>query len=793
MPRPRGDPVVVLGTASVAGALAYTSPAATVLVGIVALLAMVRMGRTWTATLATVLLVASAARGERAIVKYEALRTATRDAGPWPARHAVSGPIVASPIQLGDALRIVVDAEGRGRVALHAPLAEVAGDLARGDVVEAFADLAPLERLWNEGSGDPRPRQARSGLLLSGGAHAVVVRVRGSSLLSVVDRIRAHLRHRIESTFSAEARPMARALVLGEDDVAADDRRAFQKSGLSHLLAVSGMHVVLVVASLVAALRAMLARIPSLAASCDVARIASAAGLPVAWIYGELAGGSGSAMRAVWMTSTVLLARAVGRRPVAWRATGLSMGAIAIGDPLAAFDTSFVLSALATTGLLALARPLEAALRDRASFLPGVVAKPLAATLAATLPCAPLLSSMSAELPLGGLVANVVAVPIGEAAALPLCLLHALLAPWPAAERGCALAASGALVLVRRIAHAFAGTSLAIPAPTQGQIAVVAAAGLLFGIAGQGRRRRLPWIAATSAVLVAALEVAARRAGAPSGVVRATFLDVGQGDAALLDLPDGGAMLVDGGGLVGSPIDVGARALVPFLEARRRRRLDIVVLSHPHPDHLLGLASALSRVDVGALWDTGQGEVEGAGPAYEALLASMRARGVPVLRPGELCGARTVGGAVVEVLAPCPETSPLRSANDNSFVLRVRHGQRALLFVGDAEHEEEAELVLRASPSLRADVLKVGHHGSRTSSTRAFVSAVAPSIAVISCGVRNRFGHPHSGTLATFEALGVSALRTDREGSIEVTTDGTSLEVRTSQARSTTPMYGRFR
>jgi competence protein ComEC len=273
------------------------------------------------------------------------------------------------------------------------------------------------------------------------------------------------------------------------------------------------------------------------------------------------------------------------------------------------------------------------------------------------------------------------------------------------------------------------------------------------------------------------LELRARAEGAPTARLRATFLDVGQGDAAIVDLPDGSAMVIDGGGLVGSPTDVGARVLAPALRARRRRDVSIVVLSHPHPDHFGGLATGLSAMRVGALWDTGQGEREGTSGAYAGLLASMRTRGAAVRRPASLCGEHVIGGARAEVLAPCPAPKADRGANDNSFVVRIAYGGRAILFVGDAEHEEEEEL-LALGARLRADVLKVGHHGSRTSSSPAFLAAVAPTEAIVSTGVRNRFGHPHPTTMTALARAGPRIWRTDRDGAVTVTTDGASLDVR---------------
>jgi competence protein ComEC len=275
-------------------------------------------------------------------------------------------------------------------------------------------------------------------------------------------------------------------------------------------------------------------------------------------------------------------------------------------------------------------------------------------------------------------------------------------------------------------------------------------------------------------------EAFATRAGSPRGVLRVTFLDVAQGDAALVDLPDGRAMLVDAGGLVGSPVDVGERVLAPVLRARRRARLEAFVLSHPHPDHALGAIRGLARVDVARAWDTGQGEAEHAGAFYTGALATARARGARLERPGELCGHHAFGGAEVDVIAPCPGPDASRGPNDNSFVIRISYGARSFLFVGDAEHAEE-EGLLRAGANVRADVLKVGHHGSRTSSSPGFVAAVAPRLAVISSGVRNRFGHPHRPTLLTFARAGVRVLRTDAVGAVTVTTDGASLEVSTAE------------
>lgn len=781
----QADAFLLLALGLLGGQLAATSPWA---VGVAALgiaACVVRCARPVVLGGALAVLVGSALVTRAALGRFDDERVRVRDALGPPARCAGAGVVRTSPVRSGARLSFTaafggLDCDGR-RVA-GPVLVRLHGEpvpLGRGDRIEIVAQLAALQLFRNLGTTDPLPGAARRGVTLSGAVLALDVTERGAGVGAVIDRVRAHARARISATFAPGAETMARALVLGENDLDPEDDAAFRRSGLSHMLAVSGTHLVFAVAALVGALRALLVRFESLAVRFDVQRLASLMGVPLALLYADFAGGSGSAWRAAFMLAAGFLCRAVNRPLRPARALAWSLVVGAVGDPFVAFDISFLLSAAATSGLIVIG-PL---LTERTERLPSRVARfigsSVAATLSSMLPCAPLLALMSPDLAFAGVLANVLAAPFGETIALPLCLTHALLAPFPALERGVALVASGALLSVKRIAWESAGTTwlaLGVPEPTAFHLAVlsVAAAGLLVarGSAGVSRGTRAVWGGALALSLVL-VELGARAQGSKPGLLRVRALDVGQGDAGLIELPDGTLYLVDAGGMVGNPVDTGERVVLPVLRNARRARVDVVVLTHPHPDHFGGLPAVLRSVEVGELWDSGQGEAEGAGPVYAELLAIARQRGIPIRRPRELCGRpRHHGGAVVELLSPCPGFVRGRDANDNSLVLHVRYGHRAVLLMGDAEHEEEAELVARYGTRLRADLLKAGHHGSRTSTGDALLSVVEPSFATLSAGVRNRFGHPHAPVLERLGARGISVLRLDRGGGVTFETDG---------------------
>ena len=582
---------------------------------------------------------------------------------------------------------------------------------------------------------------------------------------------------------------LAAGILLGaRSNLPQDLKDDMNSTGTSHLVAVSGQNVTLVAGLLMAALAWAIGR-----------RQAAWLALAAVIGYAALVGGQPSVIRAAVMAGLYIVAVALGRQSTAPVGLALAAAGMMAFDPQIAHDVSFQLSFAATLGLITLAPLLRARADAALASWPAAAEFPLtrpavelaAVTTAAIAFTLPITAVNFHRLSLVAPVANLFAVPAFLLVAitsavtavagtlLPAAADYLGWLAWPPAAymvttvrlfadiplasielRGVgtghaiayyALLLAGLWLLSRRPAARPDHVPAAAPAATR---PLLPATGLALILALSSL---LLWLAITAPA---------------SSRLTVTFLDVGQGDAILIEGPAGHRILVDGGPS-GEAITSALGRHLPFYD----RRLDLIVLTHPQADHLGGLPAVLDRYDVGAILAS---PIETDSAVYDAWKDAVAASGVPYVEASRGQWVDLGSGARLTVLGPAPDSLAIAKddLNDASVVLKLTMGRVALLLTGDIGAPAETDL-LRNGTDLRAAVLKLAHHGSDTSSSPQFVSRVQPIVDVISVGANNRFGHPSQDVLDRLQ--GDLILRTDRHGDVTVATNGERLWLQTQR------------
>ncbi len=550
-------------------------------------------------------------------------------------------------------------------------------------------------------------------------------------------------------------RGLVLAMTLGDRSLIDDATgEAFRASGTYHVLALSGAQVALVAGLIVVALRWLLAP-PWAQAIVTSAAIAS---------YAMLVGGDVPVVRAVLMATAVLLGRALERDADAVNLLGLTALALLAHRPSCVSDVGFQLSFAATLGILLLLGPLSRGLPR----LPLRAELALGASLAAQLALSPILAASFHRLAPAALLLNIAAVPLSTAvlfSGLALIAASLLGSSVSRAAAGLAWLAARGLRISGDLGPLAPWLDLRVGTPSCGLLALYACGVVLLG---RGRRASaLLLLAAFHALLI----VGPLRPLA-DGRLHLTMIDVGQGDSLLLRSPSGRALLVDTGGSRESRFDPGERVVAPELWSRRVRRLDALLLSHLHPDHAGGAPFLLRAFRVAEVWE---GPAPLAHPSFR-LLQPVLARSGATRRTLAAGMALEWDGVRLSVLGPArPRQAPREPRNEDSVVVDAAFGEVHLLLTGDVGGAAERSLAVG-----RAQVLKVAHHGSARSSSAPFLASVRPRVALVSVGAHNPFGVPRPEVLARCLAVGALVLRTDRDGTIEVATDGTRLWVRTA-------------
>jgi competence protein ComEC len=590
-----------------------------------------------------------------------------------------------------------------------------------------------------------------------------------------VERWREQAAEVIDKTLVEPEASIVAAILLGESAaVDAALRQRYARAGVSHILAISGLHVGLVAAAAYAVARWLLARSEWILLRTTVPKLALAFTLPPVLLYAAIAGGSVATMRATVMAVLVVAGVLLDRRRDWLNALAAAASVVGLAWPGAVFEISFQLSFVAVLAIILGMRRVQAweGAREEARLagprpapwrlLRGLVLFQ-AVTLCALIGTAPLVAWHFNQVSIVGLVANTVVVPLIGTVPVSFGLLAVLVLPIAPGLAGMLLRGVGAVVhgadLLVQLFASLPGAALRVVTPSLFELA------LIYGILGSFviPRRRVARTLLLACVVLLAADGAywyGRRFHGSS--LSVTFVSVGQGDSTLVEFPGGATMVVDGGGL--SPtFDTGERIVAPQLWRRKIGRIDLLVLTHADFDHFGGLGFLAREFRPREFWWNG-------GPGRGARLADLWES----VRDAEILGVargyrRTIGGVDVRVLHPGRDSSG--SDNDRSVTLQLRYGDATVLLPGDLEARGELALLDSSPGDLASTVLKAPHHGSRTSSTPRFLDAVAPRLVVVSCGHDNRFGFPHPLVLDAYERRGIEVLRTDRDGAVSVTID----------------------
>jgi len=613
--------------------------------------------------------------------------------------------------------------------------------------------------------------------------------VGGFPWLRAMDRFRARLLASSRSYLPPPYDALFAGVLLGERrGIPRDLHDDFVRGGVVHVLVVSGANFALLAGVVYIVLRVVWMPLRAVYVATMLASLSFAA----------LVGFQPSVVRAGLVIALFLTARLLERDADAPNLLAVSAIIILIAKPVSLFDVGFQLSFGAATALVTLVPVWNRALRNpltrlrstRAGrFVAQWVVQTIFATVAVQIVTAPIVAFHFQRVQLAGVAANI-----------PVVLLVAgiSVASFIAAMVGLVSHALGGffggavwlgftfLIPIVRFFARLPGAVVLVPRPNAFELVLYAGAcAALFVPGGMTwiRQRRARWITAcVGAVGCVVWSLAIRP---PDGLLEATFIDVGQGDSAFVRLPNGSALLVDAGPRPEwTDFDTGERVVVPYLLTRGVRHLDWIVQSHSDNDHAGGVPGVLDSLSVAELVGLPPGPVP---------LATDRATRESLVRrrvPSELGAGRILADVVVEgvplriaVVRPMSDGEIDYSdddVNDDSLVLRIDYGAFSMLLPGDIENPVEDALVAERNTRLSATVLKVAHHGSKTSTGTAFLRRVQPRVAVVSAGRGNSYGHPSKEALDRLRQAGVKVFRTDRDGAVTIISDGRRCWIRTA-------------
>lgn len=600
-------------------------------------------------------------------------------------------------------------------------------------------------------------------------------RIRGA-----IESLRREIRRYIDQAFSSENGALMKALVVGNmGAVTKEMRNEFTAAGVNHVLSISGLHVSMLGLVVFWLIRWVCSYSPTLLLRWNLLKIGTFCSFLAVVFYTAVAGAMVPTVRSAIMIGVYELAVLLDREEEVFASLTFAALLIALIWPAVIADISFQLSFLAVLFIVwGMRRMMTRSSRRPHNELPQERSwwkqklqqgrLHLAVPLFATLGTGPLIAHYFGHLSLAGFASNPVIVPLVGFIVVPVGLIIgfvSLILPaaaaalvWPAEYL-----LSATLWLVRLFAH-LPLADVSVPVPNSVEVTVLYL--LVVSLFLWRRNRWTIFVAAFFAVALAADVYYWWRERWDRQTLRVTHLNVGHGDAAVVELPRSKVLVVDAGGTTVGDFDTGENIVAPFLRSRKILKVDYLFLSHPRVDHYGGMRFIAREFAPLEFWSGPTKKRTARFDELEEALDKIPIKRV-MLSDQEPC--RAIDGVKLCVLYPPPD-----GGDDTSVVLRLEFGKVRFLFAGDLDKRDEQRLQLKAN-QLRSSILKVPRHGSAGSSTLEFVTAVRPSLAIFSVGARNPFGFPRAEVVARYREAGAEILRTDQDGAIILETDGTTI------------------